>query len=390
MNSGAVFTAPAALGAPTSAPASADGAMPQLDALRAFAVGAVLVQHYAPLAQLPAPFDLSWGFLGVRLFFVLSGFLITGILIRARDDAQAGGVPGFAVLRAFYARRALRIFPLYYLVIAVCLLLNVPPVRDEWPWLVTYTYNLHVAARGWFSDNIAHFWSLAVEQQFYLLWPVVILFAPRAHLLKAAIGMVALGIAYRLLAIGFEHNSVAPYVFTVASFDSLGAGCLLALLSGGRSPSRALVSRLTVTALPAAACALILLQWLHDKSVAGPSMHVVLFDTGVALLFAWLVAAAARGFEGRAGRLLESAPLLYCGRIAYGIYVFHLLLLPALRVIVAPFGLAPGPAQAVQLLIGTLASIALAALSWHLLEQPINNLKNNFPYAPRAVRHVCA
>ena len=105
----------------------------RLRGVEAVAVAAVLVHHFFPLAVLDGAFTVPWGFLGVRLFFVLSGFLITGILLRARNDAMAATISQFDVLRSFYIRRFLRIFPLYYFVIAVCLVLNVPPVRDALP-----------------------------------------------------------------------------------------------------------------------------------------------------------------------------------------------------------------------------------------------------------------
>lgn len=153
--------------------------MPQLDALRAIAVLAVMFHHFVPArAQWPLFAAIPFGQLGVKLFFVLSGFLITGILLRARSKLGDQPRAVLSALAGFYARRSLRIFPLYYLVIAVCLVLNVPPVRDELLWLATYTLNLRISYQGWYPEHVAHFWSLAVEEQFYLLWPWVVLFAP--------------------------------------------------------------------------------------------------------------------------------------------------------------------------------------------------------------------
>lgn len=189
--------------------------MPQLDALRAFAVFAVLVHHFLPAELLTWQFaQLPWGFLGVRLFFVISGFLITGILLRARDEAAAAGVLPTTVLFNFYARRCLRIFPLYYFVVLSGLALNLPPMREEWIWLVSYTLNLRISALGWYPENISHFWSLAVEEQFYLLWPFVVLFAPKPLLMRIAIGMVVIGIGYRALALANGFYGPAIYVFT--------------------------------------------------------------------------------------------------------------------------------------------------------------------------------
>jgi peptidoglycan/LPS O-acetylase OafA/YrhL len=118
------------------------GHRPQLDALRCFAVVAVLVTHFWQPSYEGLLGAINPGFLGVRLFFVLSGFLITGILLRCRDESERGEHSRLLVVRRFYARRFLRIFPIYYLIVFVALLINIPSARQAWPWLVTYTLEL--------------------------------------------------------------------------------------------------------------------------------------------------------------------------------------------------------------------------------------------------------
>lgn len=187
--------------------------MPQLDGLRAVAVGAVLVHHLLNKSLLPAPLaHIPWGFAGVRLFFVLSGFLITGILLRARIDADRAGTSPLWVIRQFYARRFLRIFPLYYFVIFAGAIINLPPIREEFWWLVSYLFNFRIASLGWFPENVAHFWILAVEEQFYLFWPLLMLFAPRWSLLWLSLTMVAIGPVFRALILGFGLYAPALYV----------------------------------------------------------------------------------------------------------------------------------------------------------------------------------
>ena len=162
--------------------------MPQLDTLRAFAVTAVLVHHYFTWA--------NWGLgatLGVKLFFILSGFLITGILLRSRDAATASGHKWSSLVGRFYVRRFLRIFPLYYFVVAVAATINLEPAREILPWLLTYTLNIYMANLGWFVANFAHFWTLAVEEQFYIFWPWIILFAPRNWLIRLTLIFISVG-----------------------------------------------------------------------------------------------------------------------------------------------------------------------------------------------------
>lgn len=156
------------------APASALSHMKQLDGLRAIAVLSVLYYHFYSNA-------LPFGIMGVRLFFVLSGFLITGILLQCRRLAETGGQSSLFTLRRFYIRRFLRIFPLFYLVLLVSAVINLQGFRDGLWWHAAYLSNVYFAAGGNAGATI-HFWSLSVEEQFYLIWPWLILYVPRAWL----------------------------------------------------------------------------------------------------------------------------------------------------------------------------------------------------------------
>ena len=151
--------------APVSPADTASARMPQLDSLRAFAIGGVMLQHFHyPQLDRFVPF---W--LGVQLFFVLSGFLITGILVRGQPTAEFIG--------AFYLRRGLRLFPLYFLVVAIIAVFS-QELRDAWPYYTFYGVNFWVAKNMQWGVA-THFWTLGVEEQFYLLWPLVVLFTPR-------------------------------------------------------------------------------------------------------------------------------------------------------------------------------------------------------------------
>ena len=142
----------------------------QLDALRGIAVAAVAYSHWiAPRYQ----FGIRWGTAGVTLFFVLSGYLISGILLDCRTQSDRP----FA-LRSFYARRFLRIFPLYDLVLLILFAVNLPPVRQTIFWHLTYLSNFYFLHHGGWHGPISIFWTLAVEEQFYLFWPAILLFVP--------------------------------------------------------------------------------------------------------------------------------------------------------------------------------------------------------------------
>ena len=137
--------------------------MPELDGLRAFAFAAVAVHHWRP-----RHFDFPL-VSGVHLFFVLSGFLITGILLDARTRNETSASQGvLPTLRAFYVRRFLRIFPLYYAALAIATWFDVAGLRQSWPWHASYLSNYQIFLKNDWIGLVGHFWTLAVEEQFYL------------------------------------------------------------------------------------------------------------------------------------------------------------------------------------------------------------------------------
>src|SRR5687768_1429660 len=157
----------------------------QLDALRALAVSMVIFSHWPGYHHDMWSDDLFWfnGEIGVKLFFVISGFLITGILLDERIKADQNDLGKASLLKTFYIRRFLRIFPLYYATLFVAFVLGHPDVVASWKWQVTYLSNFFYAMRGEYLGEVSHFWSLAVEEQFYFVWPLIILFVPKKWLL---------------------------------------------------------------------------------------------------------------------------------------------------------------------------------------------------------------
>src|SRR6185436_12066842 len=163
--------------------------MKQLDTLRAFAILLVMVEHFGGKV-VNDHFPIGAGAMGVGLFFTLSGFLITGILLQSFDTAQNKA----QAWRDFYARRLLRLVPPYYAVIAGLLLLGIAPVTQSWPWDLAYLTNVNIARGG--PETV--FWSLAVEEQFYLFWPFVIAFVPRRFLVQAILALILVSLVFKL------------------------------------------------------------------------------------------------------------------------------------------------------------------------------------------------
>jgi peptidoglycan/LPS O-acetylase OafA/YrhL len=353
------------------------GYMGQLDSIRAIACITVIVFHEAPLIGLPFLGEI--GANGLSFFFVMSGFLISGILLRARDDAERTGTPIGAVLGAFYARRFLRIFPLYYFVLAALFILNVQTMRQNYLWHGLYLSNILSARAGNYVFP-THFWSLGVEEQFYLGWSAVALFAPRRALKWVALAMVAAGPISRFIFLELTNHKVTATSVPTSCLDMLGIGCLLALLwHQGEATTRALRARIGRVLMPLG-LSLIALQSVLQYFDVGYMIRVTLWTLPCAMFGFWVVDNAATGFKGLAGRIFEWRPLLYLGTISYGLYVYHIFVPLTLRGLGIPF---PEQRGLGRVLVVTSLTIVVASLSWHFLEKPLNDVKRYFPYVKK-------
>lgn len=367
--------------------------MPSLDGLRGLAIGGVLAAHLLNAWPGRAPLDealiaaLGLGWAGVDLFFVLSGLLITGILV------DGLGAPRW--WRSFMARRALRIFPLYYLALALFGLLGpAAGLIDPWTfgrwgwWYWSYLGNWAFAA-GQVIPPLSHFWSLAVEEQFYLLWPAVVLLARGRRLAWAALALVLAGPALRALVV---YATCWPpgsaYRVTPGRLDELAMGAALAVALRDAA-LRPWVRRAWPLAAAAGGSGFLLLGLAQGPfDMHRPALEIWSHSL-LGLGFAGLVAGAVTG-EGTAAplqRLLRLAPLQALGRYSYGLYVVHYFvhvgLLRALRA--TPAGaalLGSRPGYALYALGGAAASLALAVASWHLVERRFLALKRFFPARP--------
>jgi peptidoglycan/LPS O-acetylase OafA/YrhL len=350
--------------------------MPQLDGLRTLAVAAVIWSHWVPAYQ----FGFEWGVMGVNLFFVLSGFLITGILLDSRAGAERPGARWFAI-RQFYTRRVLRIFPLFYMTLALLVLLNIRPVRQTLVWHVCYLSNVYFFRQGVWVGQISHFWSLAVEEQFYLVWPYLIIFLPVRLLRPVVLGLIAAAPVFRVVMGVVDPGNRLAFVLTIGCLDALGIGALLAYLgrSGGDSQWRAFgVARWLLWIGLLASAAVEVLSRLN----LAPSALLALRQTFLDMIFGWVILNGARGFQGWFGRFLQWAPMAYLGKISYGLYVFHNLAVYGLvfavkNLHVPEIILTVSWVRCLGLLVLT---ISAAAVSWHFFEKPLNDLKRYFPY----------
>ena len=369
------------------------GFIPPLDGLRGIAIILVMLHHftyYRPTSGIDGLIGsvLFFGWAGVDLFFVLSGFLITGILLDTRDSKR--------YFTTFYARRILRIFPLYYLVLFLALVvlpqfpsahtviagdIEMPP---QWPyWL--YLTNFAVAERGWVHGWVDVAWSLAIEEHFYLAWPLVIwLCPPRLVALLCAVILVAEPIA-RIDARARDFPSLWIYVLTWYRLDGLALGALLALAQRrGLMPALDRWVPIVVVTGVAGIIACTILgghTWWWNRWMQQYGYSMIAITAG-----AMLVSAINRPADGLWPRMLSAGWLRAFGKYSYCLYLTHLPVMRAVReylfnpLKVETFGIGPWTEQVLFYGAATAPAFALAWLSWRLFEAPILRLKARFPY----------
>jgi len=316
----------------------------QLDGLRAIAVLAVFAQH-----ALKAPL---W--MGVDLFFVLSGFLITGILLerKAREQSYFG---------YFYARRARRILPPYLLLMAVSSILFGFGWAQHWQWYAFFATNIGDALNQSGHDSLNVLWSLAVEEQFYIVWPFVILFVPERALAWVAAALVLLVPVLRAVATPWFDSFWPIYYLTPFRMDLLAAGALLAVAV--RRDRDALEPFKGVAVLGVIA-ALAALAWLHLHFPRFRAANTPLSNAGlysISLVLCTSVVVIALQSKGIVKRLLCNPVLVYIGTISYTIYLIHLSVLYALW----PLQMNRYVSAALALVI----TIAYASLTWFGFER---------------------
>jgi peptidoglycan/LPS O-acetylase OafA/YrhL len=383
--------------------------MPVLDGIRGLAVLMVLVFHFVGNTLQTNSVEgaiirvSNYGAYGVELFFVLSGFLITGILYDARNK------PNY--FRNFYMRRVLRIFPLYYGVLGLVFfvaplisLLRGPTLdylveRQAWAWL--YAVNIYIAKQGdWSFSYLEHFWSLAVEEHFYLFWPLVaFLLARRPRALIAVSLAIALCASLaRLVGFLMGLSWWTIVVLTPFRLDGLAMGAFLALAIRQPRGLERLVRALPMVVAVAGGLLAVTFVWKGPLSTQGMApvlpIRTALVQMLLACLLLWVLIAPGRSVTAR---FFCSRTMVFLGTYSYGLYVYHHFISFYLSSNRTELELARllgshGAAVALQATLGASASMALAYLSYELFEKRFLGLKRLFgtakeqaPQSPAAV-----
>ena len=364
--------------------------IPGLDGLRAIAIILVFLFH----ANL-----VGMGWSGVLLFFVLSGFLITGILIDMKET-----LPAKAYFIKFYGRRFLRIFPLYYfylfLMLGLAFWLYSSGYRAnkmleffrQFPYALTYVYDFFCASK-WFQESffINHFWSLSVEEQFYIVWPLLILLTPKTAYKKLFIGAIIAGPIFRIaLFYLYSHHTFSflypepaagIYSLPFSHIDAFGFG---ALISQYRIPKARLQFWILLIALPVIGFST---QYFFTGDMGSLSSFGFPFPIangfkqiwGYSLLnyfFAVTIYAVAR--EGLFNYFLDLNWMKYLGKISYGMYVYHYVMFFFAGRIGDLIPLTYDQVQVIKPILAFAATLLAASLSFKYIEKPILNLKDKY------------
>jgi peptidoglycan/LPS O-acetylase OafA/YrhL len=365
--------------------------IPQLDGLRGIAIGLVLLHHYIFQLHPPMPNWLSaavlpiaeLGWSGVDLFFVLSGFLIGGILVDARAS------PNY--YRTFYIRRSFRILPLYSLLVFIGFLLvkvgshggaatNVSLHPAPWPYYLTFTQNFYFAQHTDVINYLQITWSLAVEEQFYLTLPLLVRKIDENRLLAVVIGMALFfGVLRSALYWSGSINPMQAYVLPFCRFDSLFIGVVCALVH-----RRAMVHswlekhpRLLIGAVLASASVFFFMD--HQLWTKNVFLHTAGFST-IAIFYACVMMLVLIQPEGILARALTYKPLMQLGIISYCVYLIHgsvLVLVDKLLRLVLDLSQVE---LWLAIVIGALMTILVALASWKIFELRMIGLGHKFTY----------
>jgi len=344
----------------------------QLDGLRCFAVLGVMIFHLIG----PTSFFLNkipFGY-GVDLFFVLSGFLISKILFTVKDKGTNNYLLDF---RNFFIRRALKIFPIYYITITFLYFIQFQNFSEVHNWVTTYTTNIWICLGRPYLGSYNHLWSLAVEEQFYLFWPFLIFIIDRNNLKKLIILTIGASILFKI-SLYCYNGSWTPAInaFTLSCMDTLGLGSLLAYCL---HYERQLYEKYFLNKF---LFALIFLIYFFTMIVPLFPDQIWIQGIFANLLFSFVAViivapSVTDSYKGVIKWILENPLVIHIGKISYGLYLYHLFM-PDLYNYLLSLGYFTGNTDNFRYAFYFVACFVIAEFSWFVVERPILKLKSKF------------
>jgi peptidoglycan/LPS O-acetylase OafA/YrhL len=361
----------------------------QLNGIRFIAVFLVLLDHWlVPILPIPL------GHLGVVIFFVLSGFLITRILFLSADEIHETKSSAWPKIIRFIYRRSLRIFPIYFILLFIGLIFNISNFNELWPWLVSYTPNIYMMIKGQWMGTWDHLWSLAVEEQYYLIFPYFILFFNKKNYLRLFIIMIIIGIMSRLYFYFFQTHIMKENMYminevnTISVLDPFGIGGFLAYLyhyNLNLCKKLLLNSYMTLITLFIYILSLCL---SYSSDYSYDNIYYIVLRTILASVFSfYLIGNSIFSTGSTMNLILENKVIAYLGSISYGIYLYHNLVYNYYHLngntiwsyLIKKFPLFDSinsDLLIIKFSINFLFIVGIASFSWFYIEKPINRYKN--------------
>lgn len=337
----------------------------QIDSLRCIAAFMVIMTHYLALVNFRW---LSFGAHGVQVFFVISGFLITSILLEQKDLA----VKKTIIVKNFIIKRALRIFPIYYLVIILFSILSLCGLwawnRGEGIYYYTYTTNILFYLQGTGGVQLNHVWSLAVEEQFYIVWPWLLLFFPKGKEWMLIVLVIALSLGYKMTSGNPNYGFL-----TISSFDTLGMGALLAYFVKTGKIASMKPLWLTKYLSWILILLIVLYFWVLNLNLAfsGKINDLVILCFSSLFVYGCYV-----GFKDWLGWILNLNFMKYLGKISYGLYLYHKFIPYFIQIAANKLKLHVNMYVEIVLSLGL--TITVAHFSYNLIEKRFIKLKEKF------------
>lgn len=364
----------------------------QLNGIRFIAVFLVLFDHWLIPIN---PFSFL-GHLGVVIFFVLSGFLITRILFKNADDTRVSQSGVFAKIVRFVYRRSLRIFPIYFILLLVGFLFSLSNFRNLWPYLVFYLPNFYIMLKGTWLGIWDHLWSLAVEEQYYLIFPYFILLLHPKRYKSLFISMLVIGVLTRLAFALFASHDIEEndwmwwYVNPFSALDCFGLGGILAYLYHYKFTFFQELKLLKWGLALSIGVYILVLSLAKLAPFSHDNIWSIVFERGTGAVMAFfLIGLSIRQDSWFLSPFLKLKFVSYLGQISYGIYLYHNVVmnyyhdqgntiwyylsshLPDFHLEIVTF-------TACKFLICLIILISISSLSWYFIEKPINKYKDRF------------
>jgi len=342
----------------------------QIDSFRFFAVLLVLFSHW--LSGFPLVEKLRLGAIGVEIFFVISGFLISLQLFQYKNLIDTKQTSSGKAIFVFYVRRFLRIFPLYYFILILATWINSGEIRTAAAWNFGYASNFYFIKVQHWTSTFSHFWSLSVEEHFYLVWPLVIIFLNRTYLPLLFVAFCALSMYFRYTNLIHNPNFFVVYAHTLSCVDLFVLGGMLAFLyEYKRDLFHHVFRNKHIRLLVLIAYAGLYAIWYLRPDLTSFNWAFQRFFQGI--VFASVIGFLVIGLKGRLGSMLSHKIPVHLGKLSYGIYLTHNfvpgILLPIRQLDLPVF---------IEFSIYLTATIMGSEILYRFIETPIRNLNRYF------------